>query len=437
MVLTLFTSVLGRLSQLIPFKYPNFGKLFLGQFVSNIGSQFSYIALQFLIFDLTGNIYAMAILAMAEAIPMILIGPWAGVIIDRIDRKYAMGFANLAQAVIIFLIPITKYLGNRVWWIIGLAFLNSISARFFFPARGASIPKLIDDKNDLFAANSLSAGIYQVSVLIGPMLAGLIIGIGGYDIPFIIDAFSFIFSAFCIFWINKSLKAERELKQQQPLQDLIMGGRFVVSFQPIFYLLFVFSILMFAGGASMILIIPHLEINFGLVRQGDRELIFGIMSSFSALLGIIIAFLLSRKRRLGKPITLITMTMLLAGVLLIGFGFAGDLITLTLTWVGFGAIEVFIAIPLQTIAQETVPDELRGKIFSFINLSMTIFQILGMGVISVLASSPLGIRNSLKFNGIILIIFFGFGLFWLKNKRLEAITDTKREEYYTKHRIKN
>ncbi|MFX0086571.1 MAG: MFS transporter [Candidatus Hodarchaeota archaeon] len=432
----MLTSVSVRISQLIPFKYPNFGKLFLGQFISNIGSQFSYIALQFLIFDLTGNIYAMAILAIAEAIPMILIGPWAGVIIDRIDRKYAMAFANLAQAVIIFLIPITKFFGNRVWWIIGLAFINSISARFFFPARGASIPKLIDDKNDLFAANSLSAGIYQVSVLIGPMLAGLIIGIGGYDIPFIIDALSFIFSAICIFWINKSLKAERGLKQK-PLQDLIMGGRFVISFQPIFYLLFVFSILMFAGGASMILIIPHLEINFGLVQQGDRELIFGIMSSFSALLGIIIAFILSRKRRLGNPISLITMTMLLAGVLLIGFGFAEDLIMLTLTWVGFGAIEVFIAIPLQTIAQETVPDELRGKIFSFINLSMTIFQILGMGAISILASSPLGIRNSLKVNGIILIIFFGFGLFWLRNRRLEALADTKREEYYKKHSIKN
>jgi MFS family permease len=425
-----------RLSQLIPVKYPNFGKLFFGQFISNIGSQFSYIALQFLIFDLTGDIYAMAVLAIAEAIPMILIGPWAGVLIDRVDRKYVMTFANLGQAVVIFLIPLTQLFNNRVLWIIGLAFINSTFARFFFPARGASIPKLIGDKNDLFAANSLSAGVYQVSVLIGPMLAGIIIGIGGYDIPFYIDALSFIVSALCIFWINISLKAERSHKQQ-PLQDLIMGGRYIVNFQPIFYLLFLFSILMFAGGASMILIIPHLELNFGLVEQGQRELIFGIMSSFSALLGIIIAILLSRKKRLGKPISLITVTLLLAGILLIGFGFAEDLIMLSLTWIGFGAIEVFIAIPLQTLAQETVPDELRGKIFSFLNLSMTVFQILGMGIISVIASSSIGIRGSLKVNGIILIVFFLIGVFWLRKKKLEELADIKREEYYLKHSIKN
>jgi MFS family permease len=245
-------------SRFLPFKYPNFGKLFFGQFISNIGSQFSFIALQFLIFDLTGEIQAMALLAIAETIPMILIGPWAGVIIDRIDRKYSMAFANIGQAFVIFMIPITKTFPNRVVWIFGLAFLNSTFARFFFPARGASIPKLIDDKNDLFAANSLSAGAYQVSALIGPMLAGVVIGTMGYDIPFFIDAISFVASAICILWINKSLKAELQLNQQ-PFQDLIIGGRFVFNFQPILYLLVVFSVLMFAGGASLILIIPYLQ----------------------------------------------------------------------------------------------------------------------------------------------------------------------------------
>lgn len=418
-------------SRFLPFKYPNFGKLFFGQFVSNIGSQFSFIALQFLIFDLTGEIQAMALLAIAETIPMILIGPWAGVIIDRIDRKYSMVFANIAQAFVIFMIPITKIFPNRVVWIFGLAFLNSTFARFFFPARGASIPKLIDDKNDLFAANSLSAGAYQVSALIGPMLAGVVIGTMGYDIPFFIDATSFVASAICILWINKSLKPDLQLNQQ-PFQDLIIGGRFVFNFQPILYLLVVFSVLMFAGGASLILIIPYLQTEFGLVEQGPRELVFGIMAASSAAVGMTFAFLLSRKKRIGRPITLITITLLLAGVMLIGFGTAPNLLILGLFWIGFGTIEVCVAIPLQTIAQETVPDELRGKIFSFINLSITISQILGMGIISTIASTPIGIRGSLVTSGIILILFFGIGYFWLTKKQLELIADRKREEYYRK-----
>ena len=76
-------------------------------------------------------------------------------------------------------------------------------------------------------------------------------------------------------------------------------------------------------------------------------------------------------------------------------------------------------------------------IFSFLNLSMTVFQILGMGLISVIASSSLGIRGSFKVNGIILIVFFVIGVFWLKKKNLEELADIKREEYYLKHSIKN
>ncbi|MFX0170861.1 MAG: MFS transporter, partial [Candidatus Hodarchaeota archaeon] len=86
----------------------------------------------------------------------------------------------------------------------------------------------------------------------------------------------------------------------------------------------------------------------------------------------------------------------------------------------------------QTITQETVPDELRGKIFSFINLSITVSQILGMGIVSIVASTPLGISSSLVMNGIVLILFFILGYFWLNKKQLELVADVKREEYYQK-----
>ncbi len=67
---------------------------------------------------------------------------------------------------------------------------------------------------------------------------------------------------------------------------------------------------------------------------------------------------------------------------------------------------------------------------------MTVFQIIGMGVISVLASTFIGIRGSLKLSGLMLIIFFVIGFIWLKNKKLESVANVKREEYYFKHSIK-
>ena len=371
----------------------------------------------------------MALLAIAQAIPMILIGPWAGVIVDKVDRKYAMVFADLGQAFAIMLIPFTVFFSNRVWWIIAIAFCNATFARFFYPARGASIPKLIEDKKDLLAANSLSVGTYQVSALIGPILAALGIWVtgGNYDIPFVIDGFSFLFSAFCILMINRSLKAT-DPSTQKPLQDLITGALYITRFLPLLYLLVVFSVLMFAGGASMILLIPYLEIEFGLVQGGEAELIFAIMVGFSAALGIILAILLSRKERISNPVTLITLTLFLAGIILVIFGSAPNLWVVGLAWIGFGAVEVLIGIPLQTLAQETVPDRLRGKIFSFINLSITVSQIIGMGIIGVIASTPIGIRGSLILSGIILVAFFVVGIFFLKNKQLETVVETRRNE---------
>ena len=415
----------------LPLKYPDFGKLLFGQFISNIGSQFSYIALQFLIFDLTGEIAAMAILAIAEVIPMIIIGPFAGVVIDRYDRKYIMAVANLSQALIIFMIPVTVIFSStdRIIAIIILAFLNSTFNRFFFPARGASIPKLIDNTDDLFGANSLSAGAYQTSALIGPMLAGLIIGLYGYDIPFIIDGLTFIISSICILWISKSLKPIDMKKKQSPIQDLITGGRFIINFQPMFYILLLFSFLMFAGGGALFLLIPFLELEFGLTVRGQRELIYGIMIAMSAGVGMIFALFLSKKKNLAKPITMMTYSLIIAGFIFIGFGLAPNIPILALAFIGFGTIQVVVGIPLQTITQETVPDNLRGKVFSFINLAISTSQIIGMGIVSILAYF-LALRGTFIFNGLLMIIFSFIGFYWLKKKSLEKIAKVRRQEFH-------
>ena len=439
------TSLISRFKQqyhsFIPIKYPEFGKLFYGQFISNIGSQFSYMALNLLIFDLVFGLtestesatLAMALLAISTAIPMILIGPWAGVVIDRINRKYSMAGANIAQAIAVGFIPFTRYfnIDIQIWLILILSFLNSSFARFFFPARGASIPKLIDDKNELFAANALSAGAYQVSALIGPFLAGIVVGLVGYDLPFFIDAISFILSALFILSIKTSLYIEQK-SEKSPFSDLRDGGLFIISFPPIFYLLIVFSILMFAGGASMILIIPYLQSEMGLVESEPRAFVYGLMIALSAAVGMIFAFYLSHTKNISRPIRMITFSTVLAGIMLIGFSLSPNIFILVIFWIGFGTIEVSISVPLQTITQETVPDSFRGKIFSFINLSITFSQIIGMGIVSIFASSFLKLRGSLLLNGVILLLFSSLGYYFMHKFRLEDLTEVKRQEYYKK-----
>jgi sugar phosphate permease len=186
---------------------------------------------------------------------------------------------------------------------------------------------------------------------------------------------------------------------------------------------------MFAGGAGIFLIVPYLEIEFGLTSQGHRELIFGIMSAMSAGVGMTFAIFLSRKKRLVRPITMMTFSLIMAGFLFIGFGLAPNITILALVWIGFGTIEVAVGIPLQTIAQETVPDHLRGKVFSFINLAVSTSQIIGMGIVSILAYF-LAIRGTFIFNGFLMVIVSFIGFYWVKKKSLEEIAQIRREKFH-------
>jgi MFS family permease len=122
--------------------------------------------------------------------------------------------------------------------------------------------------------------------------------------------------------------------------------------------------------------------------------------------------------------------LIIVGWILVGFGVAQNLWMLALAWIGFGTIEVVVGIPLQTVTQETVPDQLRGKVFSFLNLTMTVFQIMGMGVVSIFAISFDSLRAVFIFNGIFLIICAVLGFIWLKVKSIEEIAKQRRDEFH-------
>ncbi|MHA1168227.1 MAG: MFS transporter [Candidatus Hodarchaeales archaeon] len=420
----------------IPLKYPEFGKLLVAQIISNTGSQFSYVALQFLVYELTQSVFIMALLAIAEVLPMILIGPWAGVIVDKFDRKHVMSAASVVQACAVGLIPVTVIFGEyRVLFIMLLAFVNSTGARFFFPARGASIPKLVD-KEHLFSANSLSAASFQLTLLIGPVFAGMIIALSGYDLPFMIDSVSFITGAVIILTMKTNLKVENSSTpetiraERNPLNDLKEGLRFAINFPPVLYIVAIFSLLMFFGGSTLMMIIPYLEEELGLTEKGIREMYFGIISGMSALVGLVFAIIISKKKELSRPLKIMTSTLILVAFILFTFSLAKDLLTVALIWTSFGMVQVFIGIPLQTLTQLTVPDHLRGKIFSFLNLSISTAQILGMGMVGVLATF-LGIRPSFLVNSFLLLFSAFVCLVFLRKRDYDSEIIRKRKELGT------
>ncbi|MHA2153189.1 MAG: MFS transporter, partial [Candidatus Thorarchaeota archaeon] len=180
----------------------DFSYLWSGQLVSNIGTAISSLALMFYAFDLTGSAMSMAILAMAQVLPVVVFAGFVGVYVDQWNRKKIMIASDVVRAITILLIPLTVYFPTvmpTIYWVYLLTFIYATANAWFFPARSASIPNLVEG-DELVAANSLSQMTFQVVQLVVPPVGGLLVALlaPDYFLAFALTSSTFVFSAFAL-----------------------------------------------------------------------------------------------------------------------------------------------------------------------------------------------------------------------------------------------
>ena len=176
------------------FKNRDIFLLWVGQFISHIGDSIYMIALPWLILDFTGSKTSTALVTASTYLPTLIFGLFAGTIVDRFSRKAIMMISDLLRAITVILIPIFIITGNQSTLIIGVvAFFLSTFGTLFYPARDSLIPSLVNSK-DLPLVNSLISTSGQLSHLIAPLIAGLLVGVVGLTHLFTIDSITFIIS---------------------------------------------------------------------------------------------------------------------------------------------------------------------------------------------------------------------------------------------------
>jgi MFS family permease len=140
---------------------PRYFPLWLGQFVSSLGDTLNYVAVVVLVFGLSYSGLAVSGLVLTEIVPTLLLGPIAGILIARFDRKRLLIATDLARALLVLLLAVTHVL----WAVYLLAALLAVGATLFNPALQAVIPTLLDEQERL-AANSVawsSGRLVQIS----------------------------------------------------------------------------------------------------------------------------------------------------------------------------------------------------------------------------------------------------------------------------------
>lgn len=172
-----------------------FSAMWLGQVVSSLGDRIHQVALVFLITRTTNaSPLALGVVFAAMTVPSFLVGPMAGVLVDRWDRKHVMVASDLLRAGLVSLIPVAS--GLHVGLVVFLVFLLAVVSSFFRPARVAALPRVVPDE-DLLTANSAMWVADTVSDPAGYALGGLFVAFLGPSLAlaFWIDGASYLASA--------------------------------------------------------------------------------------------------------------------------------------------------------------------------------------------------------------------------------------------------
>ena len=383
---------------------PTYFPLWLGQLVSSFGDTLHYVALVVLVFQLSGQGIAVAGLVAVEVIPVVVLGPIAGVIIDRFGRKGILIGSDLVRAAL----ALSLVWPQGVWHAYVVAAGLSAASVFFNPTVNAVIPALTTPAQRL-AANSVSWSTGRLVQILAASIAGGVIALVGTAPAFGLNAVTFVVSAACI----RRLRIPAHAGQLDPGTTRGLGSYFADARAGLDYarrdffvsrLLVVQSLASFAVGATGAMLVVLSERHLHQPPAGFAWLIAAIGAG--ALLGPFIPNALARDYRTAR--------WLFVPYLIRG---AGDVLIAVFTPLPVALVILFVyglntstgMVVFSTTIQGAIPDSMRGRVFTLLDADWSAFRLasLAMGAVIV---DRFGVEPLFWVGGSLLFIAGAIGL---------------------------
>lgn len=353
------------------FRNRNFTYLWTGQLISTIGKSLTSLAASIVVYRQTGSALSVGLMLMATAGPSLVVGLFAGVFVDRMDRKKIMIASDLVNALIILLIPLMLPLG--IVWLYVLIMLSTASIQFFAPAHASVLPEVASDE-ELAAANSFIAISNFGSSAIGYALAGLIAARYPIEWAFYLDSFSFVVSAVFIGLTQiKPLEVEGRTSIKVIFDNMLEGVRFIQESAILRSLLFIYIPFVLGAYLWNTLLLPFAE-----QALGASEFEFGLMEGLTSVGFVISSLMMARladRLREGQWIAL--------GLL--SFGVIGSIysrVTLIPVAIGLVMLSGFVNAPFsisrQLLVQRNTTREVRGRVNSAFSVVISVVGLIGM-----------------------------------------------------------
>ena len=376
----------------------NFRNLWLGDLVSLLGDWFNLIATATLVATLTGSGVAVGGLLAIRMLSVFFASPFAGVAADRFDRKTILIVSDLLRAVVVLGFLLVQEPGD-VWLLYVLTCIQMALSGFFFPARRAILPDVVEPA-ELGTANALSSATWSVMLAIGAGLGGVVAGTWGLAPAFLIDAATFLVSVAFLTRVKPRptpVAAGSGAGMRGALRQYVDGLKYLVRAKDILAIAMhkPCNALFVAGGFGVIQVVLTREV-FVYGKEGSLGLgllyaCVGIGTGFGPLIAR--RFTGDRHRPMRVVLGLAYLASAL-GLLTVGLADVFWVVLLGGAIRGFGGGTGWVfSTQLMLVL---VPNHVRGRVFSTEFATMTLFSAAGsFGVGVLLDSTSLGVQGTL------------------------------------------
>jgi MFS family permease len=345
-------------------RHRNFRLFFTGQSISLIGTWMTRVATSWLVYRLTGSALLLGVVGFAGQIPTFLLAPFAGVLVDRLDRRNMLVWTQaLAGLQSLALAGLTLAKVINIHEVIWLSMLQGLINAFDMPGRQSFLVQMVEDKQDLGNAIALNSSMVNMARLVGPALAGLVIGAVGEGYCFTIDGVSYlaVIASLLMMRVNVA-PAKRAVTSM--LEQLKEGWAYVSGFPPIRTILLLFGLISLMGMPFMVLM-PIFATN--VLHGGPHTL--GFLLGASGVGALVSAVSLALRKTVRGLTTMIQISAAVFGIGLICFGLSHilPLSMFLMLIVGFGMMQGLAA--SNTVIQTLVPEDKRGRVMSYYTMA--------------------------------------------------------------------
>jgi MFS family permease len=345
-------------------RHRNFQLYFFGQGTSVIGNWMTKLATSWLVYRMTHSVLLLGVVSFAGQIVSFIVGPFAGVWVERLDRRKLLVATQAAAAVqSLALAALTLAHVITLWEIVALTALQGLINAFDMPGRQSFLVKMVEDREDLSNAIAINSSLANGARLVGPAIAGLVIGAFGEGWCFLIDGVSY-FAVIGSLLLMRIKPMEIRGGASSMVEQMREGWNYVRTFRPIRTILVLFALISLMGYSYAVL----LPVFAGQVLHGGARTL-GWLTGASGVGALVSALsLVVRKSVVGLArMVRIAAAMLGGALILFGFSHTLWLSLVLMVFVGFGLMQCASA--SNTIIQSLVTEDKRARVMSYYTMA--------------------------------------------------------------------